>query len=148
MADMPPLRMPQPDGGKLHINVPIGILSSLGFLLVQLVGVVIWAANEHAQRIELQHNFDDFKVSMRERAVSIDRALERLDTSGSRALALVADRQVTNVTRANLIEDRISSTVTRLDVQGAALGRIDQRLENIDHRLDELEKQHPPPKAP
>jgi hypothetical protein len=140
MADLPPLRVPgaapqRETDSKVHFTIPGGALGSLAFLLVQLVGVVIWAANEHSQRIELQHQFEEFKTNMRDRAGAIERSIDHLDNTGTRGLALVQERQNNNSGRANLIEDRISSVVSRLDVQGGFLGKMDQRLDVIERKL-------------
>jgi hypothetical protein len=113
----------------------------MAFLLVQLVGVVIWAANEHSQRVELQHNFDDFKMTMRERARNIEMSIDRLDTNGSRQMSLVVDRQNINVNRANQMEMRLTSQLERLNLQAEFLAKT-------DHRVDELEKRAPLPAAP
>ena len=144
MADLPPLRTPAPprDGKPaeppFHFNIPIGALGSIMFLIVQLVGVVIWASNEHSQRVELQHQFDDFKVTMRERAKTIDAAVDRLDTVGSRRLALVEDRQTVNINRFNIMDERTLALQTRLN------GLADLIIQT-EKRVDELEKKPSPP---
>jgi hypothetical protein len=139
MADLPPLRATNPQqrngDNKIHFQIPGGALGSLAFLLVQLVGVVIWAANEHSQRVELQHQFEEFKTNMRDRARAIEVTVDRLDNSGTRGLALVQERQNANGARANMIDDRISSIVTRLDIQGGFIGKMDQRLDVLERKV-------------
>jgi hypothetical protein len=138
--------MPSADG-KLNLNIPFGVLSSLMFLLVQLVGVVIWASNEHSQRVELQHQFEEFKSTMRDRAKTIDMAIDRIDTNGSRGLAIVQDRQNINVARANQVEERVNSSQARLNIIGEFIAKLDARVDALEKYILVNPPQSKPPDA-
>jgi hypothetical protein len=98
------------------VTYPWGaIVTVVTFALMQLAGIIVWAANEHAARAELDRRFAMHIMDQRREMDGLEARMDRIDYNGTRALQVVEDRQ--------------NGVLRRLDAQDMRMNELSQRVE-------------------
>lgn len=140
------------DANGFHVptKIPFGVITVGIALAAQFVAVVVWASNEHSERINLRTRFDEY-IAVTDRRMGNfvseglarnreqDEIIKRLDAAlvnMLRRLDLVEERQIQGartVASFNELQIRLEGRLTAME---SAITRLDEQQVRILKALD------------
>jgi len=126
MTNAPPTNGSVLNFAGIHLRLPWAAVSVIAMLGLQLLAVVIWAQNEHAQRVELSHRLDEFIRINNERYTIFaadfaarnkdqDEAIRNSQLDSQRRLGIIEDRQQRNLEIVRDINNSIRDNSSKID---------------------------------
>jgi hypothetical protein len=128
------------NGIHLPRKIPYGAIGVAIAFAVQFVGVVVWASNEHAERVNLRARFDEYvAASDRWRSTILTEATARNRTQDETTHRL-DQTLLTTVRRLDIVEERQTQGARAIAAFSELQVKLEGRLTGIEsaiHRLDE-----------